>query len=152
MARAPTAAKAAKAPTQQRKPRATAHRSPGTRVPVGTTVLVDTAPFIYMLEDHPTLAARFAGLFEAERRGELSIAITPVSVAEVLVGPLKAGQEGLARRYERALLTYELVLIDAALAAQAARLRVRYRLRLPDALQRAAAAGNRRTCAGDVRP
>ena len=134
MARAPSAPASA----QRRKPRP-APSFTWNQVPVGATVLVDTAPFIYMLEDHPTLAPRFVGLFEAERRGELTIAITPVTVAEVLVGPLKAGQEGLARRYERALLAYELVPIDAALAAQAARLRVRYRLRLPDALQLAAA-------------
>ncbi len=134
MARAPSPS----APTQRRRLRATPSLT-WNEIPVGATVLVDTAPFIYMLQDHPTLAPRFAGMFEAERRGELAIAITPVTVAEVLVGPLKAGQDGLARRYERALLAYELVPIDAALAAQAARLRVRYRLRLPDALQLAAA-------------
>ena len=95
-----------------------------------------------MLEDHPTFAPRFAGLFEAERRSELTVAITPTTVAELLTGPLKAGQDGLARRDERELQAYQWVFIDGPLAAQAARLRlrVRYRLRLPDALQLAAAA------------
>ena len=132
MAKAPSTA------ARVRRPRAAAP-SAWLGLPAGATVLVDTAPFIYMLEDHPTLAPRFVGLFEAERRGELTIAITPVTVAELLVGPLKAGQDGLARRYERELQAYALVPIDAMLAAQAARLRVRYGLRLPDALQLAAA-------------
>ncbi|HMO48458.1 MAG TPA: type II toxin-antitoxin system VapC family toxin [Rubrivivax sp.] len=102
-------------------------------------MLVDIAPSIYLPEDHPTFAPRFVGLFEAERRGELTLAITPVTVAELLIGPLKAGQDGLARRCERELQAYQLVPIDGPLTAQAARLRVRYRLRLPDALQLAAA-------------
>ncbi len=112
-------------------------------LPIGATVRVDTAPFIDLLEDHPTLAPRFVGLVEAERRGELTVAITPATVAELLVGPLKAGQDGLARRCERELQAYPLAPIDGPLAAQAARRRVRYRLRLrlrlPDALQLAAA-------------
>jgi predicted nucleic acid-binding protein len=121
-----------------RRPRAGAP-STWLGLPAGVIVLVDTAPFIYMLEDHPTLAPRFVGLFEAERRGELTIGITPVTVAGLLVGPVKAGHDALARRYEREFQAYELVPIDATLAAQAARLRVRYGLRLPDALQLAAA-------------
>jgi predicted nucleic acid-binding protein len=131
-------AKPPSAAARVRRPRAGAP-STWLGLPAGVIVLVDTAPFIYMLEDHPTLAPRFVGLFEAERRGELTIAITPVTVAELLVGPLKAGHDALARRYERELQAYELVPIDATLAAQAARLRVRYGLRLPDALQLAAA-------------
>ena len=31
----------------------------------GATLLVDTAPWIYVLEDHPVFAPRFTGLFEA---------------------------------------------------------------------------------------
>lgn len=105
----------------------------------GAKVLVDTAPIIYLLEGHPVFGPRFAGLFEAESRGELAIAISTVTVAEVLVGPLQAGQETLARRYEKALLAFEVVALDAALAVQAARLRARYRLKLPDAIQLATA-------------
>lgn len=105
----------------------------------GSKVVVDTAPIIYLLEDHPVLARRFVGLFEAAARGELAIAISTVTLAEVLVGPFQAGQEALARRYERALLAYEVVVMDNALAVQAARLRARYRLKLPDAIQLATA-------------
>lgn len=108
-------------------------------LPAGARVFVDTAPIIYVLEDRAPHAARFAGLFDAAARGELHVVISPVTLAEVLVGPLQAGQEALAQRYERALGVFEGVPITSAVAAQAARLRVRYRLKLPDALQLACA-------------
>lgn len=105
----------------------------------GGKVLVDTAPIIYFLEDHPRFASRFTGLFEAEAAGELQIAISAITLAEVLVGPLKHGQDALALRYEKALLTYETVPITAQIAVSGARLRAHYGLKLPDALQLACA-------------
>lgn len=105
----------------------------------GSTVLVDTAPWIYLLEDHPEFAPRFLGLFEAAQRGQLHIAITPITVAEVLTGPFKAGQTALAKRYERVLGQCRLVKLTVPVASLAAQLRVQYGLRLPDALQLAGA-------------
>ncbi|MFN0160604.1 MAG: type II toxin-antitoxin system VapC family toxin [Burkholderiales bacterium] len=100
---------------------------------------VDSAPIIYFLEDHPRLAARFAPVFEAEAEGALDIVISAITVAEVLAGPLKAGNEALAASYRRALSLWEIVSVDAELAALAARLRIAHGLRLPDALQAATA-------------
>lgn len=105
----------------------------------GSIVLVDTAPWIYLLEDHPEFAPRFAGLFEAAEQGRLRLALTPITVAEVLTGPFKAGQTALAKRYETALGQFQLVALSAAVASLAAQLRVQYRLKLPDALQLASA-------------
>lgn len=108
-------------------------------LPVGVTVLVDTAPWIYLLEDHPEFAPRFAGLFEAAAQGQFRLALTPITLAEVLTGPFKAGQTALAKRYETALAQYTLVPLTAAVASLAAQLRVQYRLKLPDAIQLASA-------------
>lgn len=105
----------------------------------GSTVLVDTAPWIYLLEDHPEFAPRYAGLFEAAEQGQLRLALTPITVAEVLTGPFKAGQTALAKRYETALGQYLLAPMTVSVAALAAQLRVQYRLKLPDALQLASA-------------
>lgn len=105
----------------------------------GATVLVDTAPWIYLLEDHADFAPRFLGLFEAAQRGQLQLAITPITVAEVLTGPFKAGQTALAKRYETALGQCRLVALSLSVASLAAQLRVQYGLKLPDALQLAAA-------------
>jgi predicted nucleic acid-binding protein len=105
----------------------------------GDTVLVDTAPWIYVLEDHPVFAPRFTGLFEAAEQGRLQLALTTVTLAEVLAGPFKAKQTALAKRYEKALNHYQVVPLTAQVAALAAQLRVQYRLKFPDAVQLASA-------------
>ena len=108
-------------------------------LPLHSTVVVDTAPFIYILESHPQFADRFAGLFEAASGGNLNIALSTITLAEVLTGPLKAGQTALAKRYEKALSAYTLISVTPPIAALAAQLRAQYRLKLPDAIQLATA-------------
>ena len=58
-------------------------------------------------------------------------------LAEVLVGPFKRGQEALAKRFERALGSFELLPVTQEIAVTAARLRASLGLRLPDAIQAA---------------
>lgn len=111
-------------------------------LPVHATVLVDTAPVIYLLDGNAQSLPKFLPLFRAAERGELRILLTPVTLAEVLAGPLKARKEALAERYESALregLGWRVVDLDSDIAAKAARLRIRYGLKLPDAFQLAAA-------------
>lgn len=108
-------------------------------LPQGATVLVDTAPFIYLLESHPQFADQFVSLFEAAERGDLNIALSTITLAEVLTGPCKAGQTALAKRYEKALSQYSVIPVSAPIAALAAQLRAQYRLKLPDAIQLATA-------------
>ena len=108
-------------------------------LPQGASVLVDTAPWIYVLESHPQFADRFVGLFEAAANRQVLIALSTITLAEVLTGPFKAGQTALAKRYEKALLRYRVVDVSAPIAALAAQLRAQYRLKLPDALQLATA-------------
>jgi predicted nucleic acid-binding protein len=108
-------------------------------LPRGARVVVDTAPIIYLLERHPQFLPQFIGLFEADAAGELQIAISAITLAEVLTGPLRAGQEALAQRYEKALTNSTVVPVGNAVAALAARMRARYGLKLPDAIQLATA-------------
>jgi predicted nucleic acid-binding protein len=105
----------------------------------GATVLVDTAPWIYLLEDHADFAPRFLGLFEAAERGQIQLALSTITLAEVLTGPFKAGQTALAKRYETALGAYQVVPLSVTVVSLAAQLRVQYRLKLPDAVQLATA-------------
>jgi predicted nucleic acid-binding protein len=110
-------------------------------VPDGAIVLVDTNPIIYVLEGSP-LAARFEPLFARVESGHIRALVTPITVAEVVMGPLKAGKEALAERYRRAITAsrgWSVREIDADVAFLAARLRLRYKLKLPDALQLAIA-------------
>ena len=105
----------------------------------GALVLVDTAPWIYLLEDHPQFAPLFLGLFEAAERGQIQLALTTITLAEVLTGPLKHKQTALAKRYENALNKYQVLPLTATIASLAAQLRIQYRLKLPDAVQLASA-------------
>jgi predicted nucleic acid-binding protein len=112
-----------------------------TQVPDGATVLIDTNPIIYLLEGNP-LGEPFRSIFEAVDRGRIAAMVTPITIAEVVTGPLKAGKEALAERYRRTLTQnpgWSLRAIDADIAVLAARLRLRHALKLPDAMQLAAA-------------
>jgi predicted nucleic acid-binding protein len=108
-------------------------------LPEGATVLVDTAPWIYLLQDHPDFAPRFEGLFAAAEEGRVELALSTITLAEVLTGPYKAGEMALAKRYEKALSSYQIMPFSAAVAIQAAQLRALYGLKLPDAAQLAIA-------------
>jgi predicted nucleic acid-binding protein len=109
-------------------------------LPDGALLLLDSSPIIYVLERHPDFAARFLPLFEAQAAGRLSFAVTAVTIAEVLIGPLQASDEALVRRYRTLLESWRVVLLDPAIAESAARLCASLRLKLPDAVQVASAA------------
>ena len=108
-------------------------------LPPGATVLVDTAPFIYILEGKQPFAALFKGLFELADAGGVIICLSVITLAEVLTGPYQAGLMPLAKRYEKVLSGYEVLPVSPAIASLAAQLRAQYKLRLPDALQLATA-------------
>jgi predicted nucleic acid-binding protein len=108
-------------------------------LPPGATVLVDSAPFIYILESHPHFARQFIGLFQDADKGKLQIALSSITLAEVLTGPWQARKAALAKRYEKALSQYLMVPVSGSIAVLAAQLRAQYRLKLPDAIQLAAA-------------
>lgn len=115
---------------------------PLSAIPSGAAVVVDSAPIIYFLEDHPTLGVRFAALFERVAQGEVSIVTSAIALAEVLAGPLSAGNEVLAEQYRVALTEgagWSVHPVTASLAVAAARFRVKHRLKLPDAIQLATA-------------
>lgn len=104
--------------------------------------MVDTAPIIYWLEGHPRLAERFTAVFETVESGEATAVISTVTLAEVLAGPLRAGNELLTAQYREALTRspgWRAMPLDVDLAVEAARVRAAYRLRLPDAIQVATA-------------
>ena len=108
-------------------------------LPRAALVLVDSAPIIYTLEAHAKFAARFAPLFQRHANGEIALAVTTVTIAEVLTGPLRAGEEALAKRYRAVLEAWQVVDFTCDIAESAARLRGKYGLKLPDAVQVASA-------------
>lgn len=108
------------------------------RGPVG----LDTAVFIYFIEEHPQFLPLVEPLFAAIDAGPLEGVTSGLTLLETLVAPYRAGNGLLAERYE-ALLTrsrgIRLVDLHRPLLRAAAQLRARVRARTPDALQLAAA-------------
>ena len=108
----------------------------------GSLVTVDSAPIIYFLEGHPLYAPYFRPLFEQIDSGRLQAIISPVTIAEVVAGPLIHHNELIANRYYNALTAgpnWSVQDLTAEISFIAARIRTRYRLKLPDAIQIATA-------------
>lgn len=108
-------------------------------LPEQALLLLDSAPIIHFLEDHPKLGSHFRPLFDEHAAGRVRFAVTTITVAEILTGPLQAGDEALARRYRAILESWRIVELDVDIAESAARLRASLRLKLPDAVQAASA-------------
>lgn len=105
-------------------------------------VALDTAVFIYFIEEHVQYLPIIESLFAEVADGERQIVTSALTLLELLVVPFRAGDSTLAGRYE-ALLTHSrglhLISIDRGQLRMAAQLRARYSVRTPDALQLAAA-------------
>ncbi|CAN5332593.1 PIN domain-containing protein [soil metagenome] len=103
---------------------------------------VDASIFIYFVERNPTYVDQVRPLFRSAESDELKLVTSALTLLEVLVVPLRAGNFLLAERYE-ALLTrgrgLRMVEIDRFQLRAAAELRAVHRVRTPDALQLAAA-------------
>jgi predicted nucleic acid-binding protein len=108
-------------------------------LPEQALLLIDSAPIIYFIESHPRFGPRFEPLFAAQAVGRVRFAVTTITVAEVLTGPLQAGDEALARRYRATLESWQPVDLTVDIAEMAARLRAAFRLRLADSIQAASA-------------
>jgi hypothetical protein len=59
-------------------------------LPDRALLLIDSAPIIYVLEGHAKFGPRFKPLFQAHAAGRLRFAVTTLTIAEVLTGPLQA--------------------------------------------------------------
>lgn len=105
-------------------------------------VALDSAIFIYFIEENERYLALLEPLFEAVDAGRVAAITSTLTLLETLVVPLRRGRPDLARRYEELLVHgrgLTLVPFDLDLLRAAAALRARHNLRTPDALQIAAA-------------
>lgn len=113
----------------------------------GPTAL-DTAIFIYYIEEHPAYLPFVSPIFEEADAGERELVTSALTLLEVLVVPYRAGDLPLAERYEallgrsRGLILAE---VDRVALRTAAQLRALHDIRTPDALQLAAAFSRRCT-------
>jgi len=108
----------------------------------GTTVGLDTAPLIYFIEQHPKYLDVVRPFFQAVDRGECEVVTSVITLIEVLVHPLRHGDEALAQQYNDILLSSSNVKtlpVTFSTAQSAAELRAAHGLKTPDAIQLATA-------------
>ena len=108
----------------------------------GKTVALDTSPFIFFIEKHATYADVLRPFFRAVDRGESRILTSAVTLLEVLVHPIRHGDEALAHQYNDILLTsnnISTIPVTPNTAQTAAELRAEHGLKTPDAIQLATA-------------
>lgn len=104
-------------------------------------VFWDTNLFIYLFEDSEGMSARIVELRERMRDRGDSLFTSALTIGEVLVKPLEAGHEALARKYRDAISATATVLPFTVGTAQIyARIRRDRSVRAPDAIQLACAA------------
>ncbi len=106
--------------------------------PVG----VDTAIFIYYIEEDSRYISIIEPIFEAADAGRIEIVTSALTLLEVLVVPYRAGNVALAERYEAVLSRgrgIRMVDLGRDQLRRAAQLRAATGVATPDALQLAAA-------------
>lgn len=108
----------------------------------GKTIALDTAPLIYFIEQNSTYLESVRAFFAEMSRGEFRVVTSTLTLTEVLVHPLRAGNIELAREYRDIILDQPHLTtfpVSAAIAERAAQLRASHNLRTPDAIQIATA-------------
>lgn len=108
----------------------------------GKTVGLDSAPLIYYIEENPAFLPLVDPFFDAMMRGDFEVVTSTMTLAEVLVHPLRRSNAELAAVY-RDILQHSMHLrtvpVTADIAETAARLRADHAIRTPDAIQMATA-------------
>lgn len=105
-------------------------------------LMLDTMVFSYHLFDHTRYAPLTALILEAIETGQVAGLTTTITLAELLTVPAQNGDRRAMREYELYLAHFpnlRIVPLDIALAREAAQVRAVTRLRMPDAIQVAAA-------------
>lgn len=105
-------------------------------------LMLDTMVFSYHMSDHPRYAPLTTLVLEAIESGDVAGLTTTLTLAELLTVPAQSSDRRAMREYEFYLTHFpnlHILPLDISLAREAARVRATTRLRMPDAIQVAAA-------------
>ena len=105
-------------------------------------LFLDSAPVIYYIDMNPAYFAVIDGVFDWIESNSIRVVTSPVTLAECLVLPIRQNnrpQQQLFIDIITAQDTADFVEITSAIARNAAEIRARYNLQLPDAFQIATA-------------
>lgn len=108
----------------------------------GKRVYLDANALIGYAEDHPIFGPILEAVFKSLLNDSVELVTSELTVAEVLVAPLRDKNDGLVRAYEeitQSRRNFHLVPVSLAILKQSARLRSELGLKLPDAIHVATA-------------
>ncbi|NSW89138.1 MAG: PIN domain-containing protein [Firmicutes bacterium] len=100
-------------------------------------IMIDTNVVIYFLEGNEVFGDLSKEVFSIVEKGEVEGAISVVTVAEILVKPMKLRNNLLIDKITSFLNTFpnlDLIDIDKSIAIEAANIRSKTGLKMPDAL------------------
>lgn len=110
-------------------------------IPDGSQVYADTSVFIYTVESHPEYFFLLQPLWLKFQSGLIQIYSSELTLLEVLVNPIKQGDNLLISDYEQLLLDTNIQLkpITQSILREAANLRAKKKIKTPDAIHLATA-------------
>lgn len=111
------------------------------RLPSQGVVYLDSSAIIYSVERNEPYLPLLAPVWRQAEAGQFAIVFNEIAVAETLVRPIREGNEDLEAAFRAVFAAPEVQLVPVSrhLWEEAARLRARTGLRLPDALHAATA-------------
>src|SRR4030042_321692 len=104
----------------------------------GQRICIDTAPMIYFIEEHAKYREIIRPVFVEIDSGNIEAFTSTITLLEVLVHPLRSGNEALVHKYRDILLFSEGLTTFEVLhevSEMASRFRAKYLIRTPDAIQ-----------------
>jgi len=105
-------------------------------------VALDANALVYLLEAPDPLGRVTATILDAAEGGRLTVILATLALAEIAVGPVRAGDETIVERYAdeiRDLRGVQIVPLTADIALDVGVIRGRYRIPLADAIHLATA-------------
>lgn len=105
-------------------------------------VHLDSNVLIYFLQKNSEFSPLVRPVFELIAEGRLVGVSSYITLLEIMVRPLQAGNVALALEYRDYLVSsrdFELFPVDQAIAEDSAEIRAKYRVATPDAIQLATA-------------
>lgn len=110
-------------------------------LPTRGSIYIDTSVAIYTIEGNPDYYSLLQPLWSKFYAREIQIISSELILMEVLVVPLRNGNNSLVADYEELLLSsqVQLIPISQSILRQAANLRARSNLKTPDAIHAATA-------------
>jgi len=103
---------------------------------------IDSVALIYLIEQNKTYYDRMYAIAQHIADGSIQAVCSTITLAEVLVHPLRTGNTQLVNQYENILRgskNLSLIALNHDIARLSADLRARYNLRTPDAIHVASA-------------